>query len=939
MSDDQTTDSAAEQPKEGADAGVGAKPKATLIKKKPEPPPPPPEEAADAEKKKVVVVKKPKKIVVKRKPTAQKKAAPAAAATTAAAPTTAAAATASAADEVASPPRPAAKANTPAAAAGSTATEAIGTGSGEPQADAGTSPAERRPLAPSATGASSGAKPRADADAGSRAPADKAPAAGETAPRRRLTTAADRIRAAEESPRRISTAAESGGIQEPTRTHSEPVGRMRSPAGPGRGMPRTQGGRPGGRPRPSPGGRPPGRPGSGPRRDRNFDSNGGASSSGAPTTEGKPGAKKFFKTNRTRRPAFEYGPEEHEEKLASFARKKEIPKTNPVPKQVDILETTTVSELAKKLNLKASDLIAKLMSMGTMATINQQIDADTATILAEEYGSKVNVVSLFDETVIEEESVEDADLETRPPVVTIMGHVDHGKTQLLDAIRNANVVAGEAGGITQHIGAYGVDTASGRIVFLDTPGHEAFTAMRARGAQVTDLVVLVVAADDGLMPQTVEAINHAKAADVPIIVAINKMDLEAANPERVKRQLSEQHDLTPEEWGGSALFGQISALKNEGIEGLLESISLQAELLDLKASYKTRAVGKVVESRVDLGRGIVATVLVQRGTLKQGDSFVAGVFPGKIRTMYNDRGERVKEATPSEPVQIVGLTGIPDAGDPFQATENERSARQVGEKRQELKKAEEAQAGSKVTLDNIYEQISEGDVQELKVVIKADVHGSVEALRSALERLSTGEIKLNVIHAAAGAINKDDIALASASNAIVIGFHIRPAPNAQALAEREKVEVRKYDIIYEVIDDVRKAMEGLLSPDVVEQTLGMAEVRETFRYSRTGVIAGCYVQSGTVRRGAVAQVNRDGRPIYRSRVETLRRFKDDAREVEAGFECGIRVENFNDVKIGDVIEVIEVTEVAKTLEASAASSRSASSAGQRESVGATAQKG
>ena len=596
--------------------------------------------------------------------------------------------------------------------------------------------------------------------------------------------------------------------------------------------------------------------------------------------------------------------------------------------------------MARKLNLKASDLIAKLMAMGTMVTINQQIDSDTATLLAEEYGSKVNVVSLFDETVIEEDEDTEENLKPRPPIVTIMGHVDHGKTKLLDAIRVTNVADGEAGGITQHIGAYSVDTPHGRIAFLDTPGHAAFTEMRARGAQLTDIVVLVVAADDGLMPQTIEAINHAKAANVPIIVALNKIDLPDANVERVRQQLS-GHDLISEEWGGNTLFNEISALQGHGIDKLLDNILLQAELLELKANFQARAVGRVVESAVDLGRGIVATVMIQKGTLRTGDSFVGGVFPGKVRAMFTDRGERIAEATPAQPVQIVGLSGLPEAGDPFQATDNEKTARQVGSKRQELKKAEEAQNVTKVTLDNLYEQISEGDVEELKLIIKGDVHGSVEALRSALERLSTPEIKLTVIHSAAGAVNKDDVALASASNAIIIGFHIRPTPNAQAMADQEKVEIRKYDIIYEVIDDVRAAMEGLLAPEIVEDTVGNVEVRELFRISRVGTIAGSRVQSGTVRRGALAQVTRDGRPMYRGRIVTLRRFKDEVREVEAGYECGIRIDGFNDIKVGDNIEVIEQRSVAKKLGEPATNGTSGRAARQRrpQHVGAAAQKG
>ena len=637
----------------------------------------------------------------------------------------------------------------------------------------------------------------------------------------------------------------------------------------------------------------------------------GGGPSAPPISDGRTGGKKFFRTKRRSSIGYHIGPEEHEEKV-SLTRKKPVPVANPVPKEIDILEVITVLELARKLNLKASDLIAKLMSMGTMVTINQQIDADTATLLADEYGAKVNVVSLFDETVIEEDEDTAENMRPRPPIVTIMGHVDHGKTKLLDAVRQTNVADGEAGGITQHIGAYSVDTPRGRIAFLDTPGHAAFTEMRARGAELTDIVVLVVAADDGLMPQTIEAINHAKAANVPIIVAINKIDLPEANPDRVRQQLS-GHELISEEWGGSTLFNEISALNGIGIEELLDNILLQSELMELKANYQARAVGRVVESAVDLGRGIVATVMIQKGTLRTGDSFVGGVFPGKVRAMFTDRGERISEASPAQPIQIVGLAGLPEAGDPFQATENEKTARQVGSKRQELKKAEEAQNVTKVTLDNLYQQISEGEAKELKLIIKGDVHGSVEALRSALERLSTAEIKLSVIHSAAGAVNKDDVALASASNAIIIGFHIRPAPNAQALADQEKVEIRKYDIIYEVIDDVRAAMEGLLAPDIVEDTVGSVEVRELFRISRVGTIAGSYVVSGTVRRNALAQVIRDGRPMYRGKIVTLRRFKDDVREVESGFECGIRIEGFNDVKVGDSIDVIEQRTVAKKL--------------------------
>lgn len=576
------------------------------------------------------------------------------------------------------------------------------------------------------------------------------------------------------------------------------------------------------------------------------------------------------------------------------------------------MEVITVSDLARKMNLKASDLIGKLMSMGMMVTINQQIDAETAEILAAEYDCKVRIVSLYDETVIETPKDEESDLKPRSPIITVMGHVDHGKTKLLDAIRTTDVVAGESGGITQHIGAYQVVTPHGKLTFLDTPGHEAFTLMRSRGAQVTDFVILVVAANDGVMPQTIEAINHARDANVPIIVAINKIDLPEANPDRVKQQLSE-HNLIPEAWGGSTLYCEISALKRQGIEELLETIMLQTEVMELKANHDAPAEGKVVESRIDPGRGTVSTVLIERGTLRVGDSFIAGIFPGKVRAMFNDRGERVEEATPSMPVEILGFTGVPDAGNPFQVTESEKYARQIGTKRQELRKVEEAKNVKKITLDNLYDSIQAGAIQELKVIIKGDVHGSVEALQSTLEKLSTAEIRLVAIHSSAGAINENDVMLAAASNAIIVGFHVRPTPRAQAVAEQEKVEIRKYNIIYDAVEDIRSAMEGMLSPDLKEEALGTVEVRETFKVPKIGVIAGCYVTSGKVRRGAMAHVIRDGIELHTGKISSLRRFKDDAREVDSGYECGVGIEKFTDLKQGDIIEVFEMKEVAKKL--------------------------
>ena len=576
------------------------------------------------------------------------------------------------------------------------------------------------------------------------------------------------------------------------------------------------------------------------------------------------------------------------------------------------MEVITVSDLARKMNLKASELISKLMGMGMMVTINQQIESETAELLAAEYGCKVKIVSLYDETIIETDEDREEDLQHRPPIVTVMGHVDHGKTKLLDAIRSSNVVDGEFGGITQHIGAYKVFSSKGEIVFLDTPGHEAFTLMRARGAQVTDIVVLVVAANDGVMPQTVEAINHARQAKVPIIVAINKIDLPESNLDRVKQQLAE-YNLMPESWGGDTLFNEVSALNGEGIDELLDNILLQAEILELKANYKTRAEGKVIESKVDHGRGIVGTVIIETGTLRVGDAFIAGVYPGKVRAMFDDKGNRIEEATPATPVEILGFTGVPNAGSPFQATENEKVARQVGLKRQELEKQGEARNVKRITLDNIYDSLKQGEVQELKVIIKGDVHGSVEALQTALEKLSTDDITLVVIDASAGAIIEKDINFASASNAIIIGFHVRPTPKAQLLADQEKVEIRKYNIIYDAVEDIRSAMEGMLSPDLKEKILGTVEVRDTFKVPKIGTIAGCYVTEGSVRRNSKVHVIREGMVIFDGIITSLRRFKDDAREVDTGYECGIGIDGFPDIQVGDILEPYEIQEIAKTI--------------------------
>ncbi|MCX7776225.1 MAG: translation initiation factor IF-2 [Spirochaetaceae bacterium] len=611
--------------------------------------------------------------------------------------------------------------------------------------------------------------------------------------------------------------------------------------------------------------------------------------------------------------AFNKHEEEQELEKQIQLKKKAEAKLAAVPKSIDIMENITVADLARKMNLKPADLIGKLMSLGVMATINQKIDADTAAILASEYGCEVHVVSLYDETVIEKEADRPEDLMPRPPIVTVMGHVDHGKTKLLDAIRKTDVVSQEFGGITQHIGAYMVDTPHGKITFLDTPGHAAFTKMRARGANLTDIVVLVVSAVEGVMPQTKEAIDHAKAAEVPIIVAINKIDLPEANPDRVKTQLSEL-GLIPEEWGGTTQFCEVSALQKKGIPELFDAILLQAELLDLKANYNRNAEGKVIESRIDQGRGIVSTVMVQNGVLRIGDPFVAGIFPGKVRALFNDKGQRIEEATPSMPVEVLGFEGMPEAGDPFEVVEDEKFARSVSAKRQELKKYEEGRNVKKVTLDNLYETISAGEMKELKVIIKGDVHGSVEALKGMLEKLSTPEVRLTVIRAAAGAITEDDVMMASASNAIIIGFNVRPTASAKQLAEREKVDIRKYNIIYRAQEEIKKAMEGLLAPELKEEEVGKAEVRNIFRVPKVGIVAGCIVTEGVVKRSCQVRVIRDNIEIFQGSLASLKRFKDDVKEVAAGYECGIGIENCNDLQEGDMLEFYETIEVARSLD-------------------------
>jgi translation initiation factor IF-2 len=600
-------------------------------------------------------------------------------------------------------------------------------------------------------------------------------------------------------------------------------------------------------------------------------------------------------------------------------KKTEITVPRASKRVVRISEVITVGDLAREMGVKAGEVIKKLMGLGMMATINQVLDADTATLIASEFDHQVENVAFDVESALEvEHQVEEQDtaLTPRPPVVTIMGHVDHGKTSLLDAIRSTHVTTQEHGGITQHIGAYHVQVDGRSVTFLDTPGHEAFTAMRARGAKVTDLVVLVVAADDGVMPQTVEAINHARAAEVPIIVAINKIDRADANLERVKRGLSE-YGLVSEDWGGDTVFAPVSAKTQDGIPHLLEMLLLQSDILELKANPSKLARGTIIEAKLDRGRGPVATVLVQEGTLRVGDAFVCGVFHGKVRAMIDDRGHKVDEAPPAFPVEILGLQGVPQAGDSFVAVTDEAKARQVADYRQSKQRESELVKSSKVSLEELYDQIKAGDVRELRVVLKADVQGSVEALTEALSRLSTDEVKLRVIHGSVGGITESDILLAAASNAIVIGFNVRPESKGAALASKENVDVRLYTIIYEAVADVRAAMEGMLEPTYREQTLGRIEVRQTFNISGAGTIAGCYVSEGKVQRGNLVRLLRDQVVVHEGKLGSLKRFKDDVREVAAGYECGLSIEGFQDIKQGDVVETYEKIPVLRRITPSA----------------------
>jgi translation initiation factor IF-2 len=635
----------------------------------------------------------------------------------------------------------------------------------------------------------------------------------------------------------------------------------------------------------------------------------------------KPGMQRAFDTIKrveTEKKWFGFKPAHKKHGKKPHAQKSEtkvLPPTQPRKSVLKFQEGTTVKEFAELIGQKISEVMKKFMELGYMPTINQPLDSDAAHIVAEAFGLKIEIIPAeSEEILLEEKEIDPASLSPRPPIVTIMGHVDHGKTTLLDAIRETKVTEMEAGGITQHIGAYKVKLKDREIAFLDTPGHEAFTIMRARGAKVTDIVVLVVAADDSVMPQTIEAIDHAKAANVPIVVAINKIDKPEANITRVRNELS-QHDVVSEEWGGKNIMVEVSAKQKEGIEHLLEMILLQSDIMELKADYTRHAKGTIIESRVDKGKGPVGTVLVNTGTLRAGDPFLVGTITGKVRALIDDTGRRIDKATPSTPVEVIGFPDVPQAGDIFVVISDEKKARQIALARLQSRKNAEAVKNRKLTLNDLYDKIKEGEIRELNIIIKADVHGSAEAVRDAFENIIHPEVKVKVIHSSVGGINESDVMLATASNAIIIGFNIRPDAKAQVIAEKEGVDIRLYNIIYEAVDDIKKALEGLLKPTVTEKILGRVEVRQLFNVSRVGTIAGCYVLDGTISRSSSGiRVIRDSVVVYDGKLATLKRFKDDVKEVQAGYECGILIENFNDLKVGDILENYLMEEVATKLE-------------------------
>ncbi len=632
----------------------------------------------------------------------------------------------------------------------------------------------------------------------------------------------------------------------------------------------------------------------------------------------KPGMQRAFQTIRKIEPKkwHEQRPGKRAGRTRTFYKEERKPQDQLVvvrKKTLKLTEGATVKEFAELIGVKLSDVIKKFMELGYMPTINQPVDNDAALLVAENFGTKLTLYPIEEDTVVIEVPEDVSKLLPRPPVITIMGHVDHGKTSLLDAIRETKVTETEAGGITQHIGAYKVNLRGKDIVFLDTPGHEAFTSMRARGAKVTDIVVLVVAADDGVMPQTVEAINHAKAANVPIVIAINKIDKPEANLSKVRNELSER-GIISEEWGGQNIFVEVSAKKRIGIERLLEMILLQAEVMELKANPDKKARGTIIEAKLDKGRGPVATVLVQSGTLKISDAFLAGTHAGKVRALIDDTGKRITEAVPSTPVEVIGFQEVPSAGDIFTVVEDEKRARQIALARQQKMKLAEMAKTRKLTLDELYAKIKEGAIRELNIIIKGDVQGSVEAIKEALESIIHPQVKVKVIHSSAGGITESDVMLAAASSAIIIGFNIRPEPNASQTAEKEGVDIRLYNVIYEAIDDVKKALEGLLEPTLKEKTLGRAEVRQLFPISRVGTIAGCYVLDGSIIRSSDGiRVIRDNIVVYDGKIASLKRFKEDVREVQVGYECGIMIENFNDIKVGDIFENYIIEKVAAKL--------------------------
>ena len=602
--------------------------------------------------------------------------------------------------------------------------------------------------------------------------------------------------------------------------------------------------------------------------------------------------------------------QEEQEKMRRLQRQHQQAAAKKVQLKVSIPDEINVGEFAQRMKRTAADVIKELMKLGVMASISETIDFDTAAIVAEEMGAKVEkeVHVTIEERLFDEHEDKEEELQPRDPVVVVMGHVDHGKTSLLDAIRKTKVTEGEAGGITQHIGAYRVQVGDKKITFLDTPGHAAFTSMRARGAQVTDIAILVVAADDGIMPQTIEAINHAKAAKVPIIVAVNKIDKPGANPERVLQQLTE-YELVPEEWGGDTIVCNISAKYGQGIENLLEMVLLTAEVSDLKANPNRQAKGTVIEAKLDKGRGPVATVLVQNGTLHTGDIVVAGTAVGRVRAMTDDDGKKIQKAGPSVPVEIIGLAEVPGAGDLLYAVDDERMARELVEQRKQKEKDERNKNFHKVTLDNLFASIQEGEMKELNIIVKADVQGSVEALRASLEKLSNDEVRVKVIHGAVGAINESDVMLAAASGAIIVGFNVRPDRVATDSAHQQGVDMRMYRVIYDAIEEMEQAMKGMLEPKFKEVVLGHAEVRQVFKITGAGAVAGCYVQDGTIRRNAEVRVVRDGIVFHEGHLNTLKRFKDDVKEVASGYECGMSIENYNDIKEQDIIECFVMEEV------------------------------